>query len=101
MSQERLRLAFQSRFGRARWLGPYTSDVVTELAGAGVKRIAVVAPGFSADCLETIEEIGVEIRDLFLRRGGEKYARLPCLNHSEEGLALIETLAKRELAGWM
>ncbi|MGD9540203.1 ferrochelatase [Methylocystis sp.] len=101
MSQERLRLAFQSRFGRARWIGPYTSDVVAELAGAGVRRIAVVAPGFTADCLETIEELGVEIRDLFLKNGGEKYARLPCLNDSEEGLALIETLAKRELAGWM
>ncbi|MFO1104110.1 MAG: ferrochelatase [Methylocystis sp.] len=101
MSPDRLRLAFQSRFGRARWIGPYTSDVVAELAGAGVKRIAIVAPGFSADCLETIEELGVEIRDLFLKNGGEKYARLPCLNDSEEGLALIETLAKRELAGWM
>ncbi|TLG72224.1 ferrochelatase [Methylocystis sp. B8] len=101
MSPERLRLAFQSRFGRSQWIGPYTSDVVTELAGQGVKRIAVVAPGFAADCLETIEELGVEIRDLFHRNGGEKYARLPCLNDSEESIALIETLAKRELAGWM
>lgn len=101
MSPERLPLAFQSRFGRARWIGPYTSDVVTKLAGEGVKRIAVVAPGFAADCLETIEELGVEIRDLFLEKGGEKYARLPCLNDSEEGMALIETLAKREIAGWI
>jgi ferrochelatase len=101
MSPERLRLAFQSRFGRARWIGPYTSDVVTELAGAGVKRIAVVAAGVAADCLETIEELGVEIRDLFLEKGGEKFARLPCLNDSEESVALIETLAKRELAGWI
>ncbi|MFO1126209.1 MAG: ferrochelatase [Methylocystis sp.] len=98
---QRLRLAFQSRFGRAQWIGPYTSDVVTELAGAGVKRVAVVAPGFAADCLETIEELGVEIRDLFLAKGGEKFARLPCLNDSEDGMALIETLARRELAGWM
>ncbi|MBM3562902.1 MAG: ferrochelatase [Alphaproteobacteria bacterium] len=96
-----LRLAFQSRFGRAQWIEPYTSDVVTELADAGVKRIAVVAPGFAADCLETIEELGVEIRDLFIGKGGEKFARLPCLNDSEESMALIETLAKRELAGWM
>lgn len=101
MSPERLRLAFQSRFGRARWIEPYTSDVVTELAGAGVKRIAVVAPGFSADCLETIEELGVEIRDLFLEKGGEKFARLPCLNDSDESMRLIEILAKRELAGWI
>jgi ferrochelatase len=101
MSPKRLRLAFQSRFGRAQWMEPYTSDVVTELAGEGVKRIAVVAPGFSADCLETIEELGVEIRDLFLEKGGEKFARLPCLNDSEESMALIETLAKRETAGWL
>ncbi|MGD9544197.1 MAG: ferrochelatase [Methylocystis sp.] len=101
MRQDRLRLAFQSRFGRAQWIGPYTSDVVSELAGAGVKRIAVAAPGFAADCLETIEELGVEIRDLFLKKGGAKYARLPCLNDSDEGMALIETLARRELAGWI
>jgi ferrochelatase len=101
MSKERLRLAFQSRFGRARWIGPYTSDVVTELAHAGVRRIAVVAPGFAADCLETIEELGVEIRDLFLEKGGEKYARLPCLNDSGESMRLIETLARREIAGWI
>ncbi|QGM97640.1 ferrochelatase [Methylocystis parvus] len=101
MSEEKLRLSFQSRFGRAKWIGPYTSDVVTELAQAGVKRLAVVAPGFSADCLETIEELGVEIRDLFLKKGGEKFARLPCLNDSAEGMAVIETLARREIAGWV
>lgn len=101
MNAQSLRLAFQSRFGRARWIEPYTSDVVTELAASGVKRLAVVAPGFSADCLETIEELGVEIRDLFLEKGGEKYARLPCLNDSDESMALIETLARRELAGWI
>jgi ferrochelatase len=101
MSEEKLRLTFQSRFGPAKWIGPYTSDVVTELAAAGVKRLAVVAPGFSADCLETIEELGVEIRDLFLSQGGEKFARLPCLNDSAEGMALIETLAGSEIAGWV
>ncbi|MBM3577409.1 MAG: ferrochelatase [Alphaproteobacteria bacterium] len=101
MSPQSLRIAFQSRFGRVQWMEPYTSDVVTELAGEGVKRIAVVAPGFSSDCLETIEELGVEIRDLFLAKGGEKFARLSCLNDSEEGMALIETLAKRETAGWL
>lgn len=101
MSPQKLRLAFQSRFGRAQWIAPYTSDVVTKLAGEGVKRIAVVAPGFSSDCLETIEELGVEIRDLFLQKGGEKFARLPCLNDNVEGMTLIETLAKREIAGWV
>ncbi len=101
MSPEKLRLSFQSRFGPAKWIGPYTSDVVAELAQSGVKRLAIVAPGFSADCLETIEELGVEIRDLFLEKGGENFARLPCLNDSDEGMALIETLARREIGGWV
>lgn len=101
MPEERLRLSFQSRFGRAKWIGPYTSDVAARLAAEGVKRLAVVSPGFSADCLETIEELGVEIRDLFFEKGGERFARLPCLNDSAEGMALIETLARREVAGWV
>lgn len=101
MSEEKLRLSFQSRFGPAKWIEPYTSDVVAALAEAGVKRMAIFAPGFSADCLETIEELGVEIRDLFLEKGGEKFARLPCLNDSAEGMKLIETLARREIAGWI
>jgi len=96
----RLRLSFQSRFGRAEWIKPYTSATVGELARAGVRRLAVIAPGFSADCLETLEEIGVEIRDEFLKAGGEKFARLPCLNDSDESLAMLEALARRELAGW-
>jgi len=101
MPEEKFRLSFQSRFGPAKWIQPYTSDVVMQLAQEGVKRLAIVAPGFSADCLETIEELGVEIRDLFLEKGGEKFARLPCLNDSAEGMAVIETLARRELAGWV
>ncbi len=101
LSEEKLRLSFQSRFGPAKWIEPYTSDVVAGLAESGVKRMAIVAPGFSADCLETIEELGVEIRDLFLEKGGEKFARLSCLNDSAEGMTLIETLARRELAGWV
>ncbi len=101
MSEDRLRLSFQSRFGPAQWITPYTTDVVSALAAEGIKRLAIVAPGFSADCLETIEELGVEIRDEFLEKGGEKFARLPCLNDSDEGMALLERLAKRELAGWV
>ncbi len=101
MPAEKLRLSFQSRFGRAQWIAPYTSDVVAALPAEGVKRMAVVAPGFSADCLETIEELGVEIRDLFIEKGGEKFARLPCLNDSAEGMGLIEALARREIAGWV
>ncbi len=98
---EKLRLSFQSRFGPAKWITPYTSDIVSELATCGMKNLAIVAPGFSADCLETIEELGVEIRDLFVEKGGVNFARLPCLNDSPEGMSLLETLARRELAGWV
>ena len=98
----KLRMTFQSRFGRAEWLKPYTDATVKALAGEeGVKRLAVVTPGFAADCLETLEEIGVENAGYFRAAGGEKFARLPCLNDSEEGLAVIEALARRELLGWV
>ena len=98
--EEKLRMTFQSRFGRAEWLKPYTADTVRELAQSGVKRLAVVTPGFAADCLETLEEIGIENAGYFLRAGGERFAAIPCLNDSAEGIAVIETLARRELKGW-
>ena len=101
LNERQLRLSFQSRFGRAKWLEPYTADTVAELAKSGVKRLAMIAPGFSADCLETLEELGVEIRALFLEAGGEKFARIPCLNDGEAGMRLLATLARRELAGWV
>ncbi|TDX67653.1 ferrochelatase [Methylosinus sp. sav-2] len=101
MSTQHLRLAFQSRFGRTQWTGPYTVNVLRELAQSGVKRVAVLTPGFVSDCLETLEEIGVELRHAFLAAGGEKFARLDCLNDSEDGLRALETIARRELAGWL
>ncbi len=100
MTDQQLRLSFQSRFGRAKWIEPYTADTVVSLGQQGVKRLAIIAPGFSADCLETIEELGVEIHDLFLEAGGEKFARIPCLNDSEAGMRMLTMLARRELAGW-
>jgi protoporphyrin/coproporphyrin ferrochelatase len=99
--KERLQLSFQSRFGPAKWIGPYTADKVRALAKDGVKRLAIIAPGFSADCLETIEELGVEIRDEFLAAGGEKFAPIPCLNDSAAGMRLLASLARRELSGWV
>jgi len=96
-----LTIAFQSRFGPAKWLGPATDETLEALPAQGVRKVAVVAPGFSADCLETIEELGVEIGDLFIEKGGVNFARLPCLNDSPEGMKLLETLARRELAGWV
>ena len=100
MSKDKLRLTFQSRFGPAKWLQPYTDKTVIELAKSGVKSLAVITPGFSADCLETIEEIGVENAEYFLHNGGEKFARIDCLNASEGGIATIVDLVKRELSGW-
>ena len=99
--KERLIMTFQSRFGPSEWLKPYLDETLKALPGKGVKRVAVVAPGFTADCLETIEEIGVENRDYFMEAGGEKYARLECLNDSAEGMAVIEAVVARELQGWI
>lgn len=94
-------VAFQSRFGRAKWLEPATTDVLASYPGKGVKRIAIAAPGFSADCLETLEELGIRGRDTFLAAGGEAFARVDCLNDSPEGMHMLEQLVRRELAGWL
>ena len=94
-------IAFQSRFGRAKWLEPATDKVLTAYPGQGVKRIAIAAPGFSADCVETIEELGIRGRDTFLSAGGEAFARIDCLNDSPEGMDMLEALIRRELAGWL
>ena len=98
--ENRLRMTFQSRFGRAEWLKPYTAETVRELAKSGVKGIAVITPGFVADCLETLEEIGVENAGYFRAAGGENFAAIPCLNDSADGMAVIEAVARRELKGW-
>ncbi|MDP2357868.1 MAG: ferrochelatase [Beijerinckiaceae bacterium] len=100
-SADRLITTFQSRFGPAEWIKPYTDATIKMLAEKGVKRIAVTMPGFVADCLETIEEIGIENRDIFIEHGGEKFARLDCLNDSEEGMAVIEAVVANELKGWI
>jgi len=93
-------VAFQSRFGRAKWLGPATDAVLQNYPAQGVRRIAIAAPGFSADCVETLEELEIRGRETFLNAGGERFARLDCLNASDEGMAMLEQLARRELAGW-
>ena len=101
LTPERFMLTFQSRFGRAEWLQPYTDETVKALARRGVKRIAIVTPGFLADCLETLEEIGVENAHYFRENGGEHFARIDCLNDSQAGMRVIETLVRRELMGWL
>ena len=95
-----LLVAFQSRFGRARWLEPATDKLLAGLPGKGVAKVAVVAPGFAADCLETLEELAIRGRAAFLGAGGTDFACLPCLNDSAPGLAMLRALIGRELEGW-
>ena len=97
----KLLLTFQSRFGFDAWLQPYTDKTIEKLAKDGVKRIAVVTPGFSADCLETLEEIAEENAEIFKHNGGEQFAAIPCLNDSEPGMDVIRQLVLRELQGWI
>ncbi|WP_244635894.1 ferrochelatase [Chthonobacter albigriseus] len=100
-SKDRLRVTFQSRFGPEEWLQPYTDKTVEALAKSGVKRLAIVAPGFVSDCLETLEELAVENGEIFLHNGGEKFSFIPCMNDSEPGMDVIEAVVRRELGGWI
>jgi protoporphyrin/coproporphyrin ferrochelatase len=101
LDESRLLLTFQSRFGRAEWLQPYTDKTIEKLARDGIKRIAVVMPGFAADCLETLEEIAGENAEIFKHNGGEQFSAIPCLNDSDEGMDAIRQLVLRELQGWI
>lgn len=94
-------ITFQSRFGRAKWLEPATDVVLAALPARGVRKVAIVAPGFSADCLETLEELAIRGRETFLEAGGTNFAYLPCLNDSDVGIHLLRTLLARELEGWV
>jgi protoporphyrin/coproporphyrin ferrochelatase len=100
LDDRQLVMTFQSRFGRAEWLKPYTDMTVKELGQSGIKNLAVITPGFSADCLETLEEIAGENAEYFHHAGGANFAAIPCLNDSEPGIRTIETVVLRELQGW-
>lgn len=97
----RVETSFQSRFGRAKWLQPATDAVLAGEAAKGTKRLAIAAPGFSADCLETLEELAIRGREQFLSAGGERFAALSCLNAGPEGMDMLEAITRRELAGWI
>jgi ferrochelatase len=101
LDASKLLLTFQSRFGFDEWLKPYTDNTIEKLAKDGVRRIAVVTPGFSADCLETLEEIAQENAEIFKHNGGEQFAFIPCLNDSESGMDVIRQMVLRELQGWI
>ena len=97
----RVETSFQSRFGRAKWLEPATDAMLAAEAAHGTRRLAIAAPGFSADCLETREELAIRGREQFLAAGGEDYAALDCLNAGDAGMTMLEALVRRELAGWI
>jgi protoporphyrin/coproporphyrin ferrochelatase len=101
LEASKLILTFQSRFGFDEWLKPYTDKTIEKLAKDGVRRVAVVMPGFSADCLETLEEIAQENAEIFRHNGGEQFAAIPCLNDSDAGMDVIRQLVLRELQGWI
>jgi protoporphyrin/coproporphyrin ferrochelatase len=100
-SKETWHTTFQSRFGNDPWLQPYTDKTVEQLAKSGVKNMVMVAPGFSADCLETLEELDVENREIFMEHGGREFSYVPALNASAGGLQVIEGIVRRELSGWL
>lgn len=98
--EDKLAVTFQSRFGPEEWLKPYTDKTVEALLAQGVRKIAVLNPGFVSDCLETLEEIAEQARESFLHHGGEKFTHIPCLNDSEDGMAVLEAQVRHELMGW-
>jgi ferrochelatase len=101
LAPERVMVCFQSRFGSEEWLQPYLDETMKALPGRGIKKVAVISPAFATDCLETLEEIQGENREIFLHAGGEKFTYIPCLNDSDGHIAFLEELALTELGGWL
>lgn len=98
---EKLMVTFQSRFGPAEWLKPYTDETLMALPDKGIRKIAILSPAFSVDCLETLEELAITGKEQFIGAGGEEFAYIPCLNDSERGMDVIEAVVRRELSGWL
>ncbi|NMA97930.1 MAG: ferrochelatase [Phyllobacteriaceae bacterium] len=101
LSEDKMRVTFQSRFGPQQWLTPATDTTLEELPKQGVKKVAILAPAFHVDCIETLEEIAIGGQEEFLAAGGEKFAYIPCLNDTEPSMDQIEAMVRRELAGWL
>jgi ferrochelatase len=101
LDDQKLMMTFQSRFGRTQWLQPYTDKTVEALAKRGIRNIAIITPGFSADCLETLEEIAIENAHIFRKAGGKGFTVVPCLNDSTGGMATISSIVGQELRGWV
>jgi len=100
-SDERLLLTFQSRVGREEWLRPYTDETLMRLGKEGVKRLVVITPGFSVDCVETLEEIDIAGRKIFMDHGGQDFSMVPCLNASKPGMSMLKSIIYQELQGWI
>jgi len=100
-AKDKLMVTFQSRFGPTKWLQPYTDETLKSLPGRGIKKVAILAPAFSADCIETLEEIAIGGQEEFMHAGGERFAYIPCLNDTPRGMDMIETMVRRELSGWL
>jgi ferrochelatase len=101
LAEHELQITFQSRFGLEAWLQPYTDETIATLAKRGVKNLAVISPAFISDCVETLEELAIGGREIFLEAGGKNFTVIPCLNDSPAGMNLIENLVRRELSGWI
>ena len=99
--KEKLMVTFQSRFGPSEWLQPYTDETLMELPKKGIKKVAILAPAFSVDCIETLEEIAITGHEQFEEAGGERYAYIPCLNDSVPGMNMLEAVVRKELSGWI
>jgi ferrochelatase len=100
LNEEEYLVSFQSRFGREEWLQPYTDKTLMALPKQGIKSVQLVCPGFSSDCLETIEEIGIENRDYFMEAGGERYEYISALNAESNHIDMMERLLEQHLQGW-
>lgn len=101
LPREKLKVVFQSRFGKAEWLKPYAQQTVEELPGQGVKRLVMITPGFAADCVETLEEVAIGLKETFHESGGEEFSVVPCLNDSDASIDMLEALVRNELKGWV
>jgi ferrochelatase len=101
LGPERLQVVFQSRFGKAEWLKPYAQDTVESLPGQGVRNLAVISPGFAADCVETLEELAIGLKETFQKHGGENFTLVPCLNDSPRSIDMLNAITRQELSGWI
>lgn len=99
--KDRFQIVFQSRFGPKEWLKPYAVETITDLGRSGVKHVAILSPGFVADCVETLEELAIGLCETFEENGGERFDYIPCLNAEDDMIDLLETLTRRELSGWI